>query len=182
MCTVLMPPGDNTIAVNKYTISYHSTLHTRQTSIQSDRYQVSHRYSYFSWWWAHSRPKHVEKRNKHTKKNCAPSWLYSQDLNFLCFYTFNSPTNTGKNIDLIYVHCTVLVETGAPSVAAVAFGCGNAIQGFLTRSSNYHIRCYSCVKHQTTEQIILQRRRCSITVLCKVWQSLGQIFTRKISY
>jgi len=27
----------------------------------------------------HSRPKHVEKRNKHTKKNCAPSWLYLQD-------------------------------------------------------------------------------------------------------
>jgi hypothetical protein len=57
----------------------HSTLHTRQSSTQSDKYQVSHRYSYFSWWWARSRPKHVEKRNKHTKKNCAPSWLYLQD-------------------------------------------------------------------------------------------------------
>ena len=27
----------------------------------------------------HSRPKHAEERNKHTKKNCAPSWLYLQD-------------------------------------------------------------------------------------------------------
>jgi hypothetical protein len=27
----------------------------------------------------HSHPKHVEKRNKHTKKNYAPSWLYLQD-------------------------------------------------------------------------------------------------------
>ena len=27
---------------------------------------------------AHSRPKRVEKRNKHTK-NCAPSWLYLQE-------------------------------------------------------------------------------------------------------
>jgi hypothetical protein len=27
----------------------------------------------------HSRPKHVEKKNKHTKKNYAPSWLYLQD-------------------------------------------------------------------------------------------------------
>jgi len=26
----------------------------------------------------HSHPKHVEKRNKHTTKNCAPSWLYLQ--------------------------------------------------------------------------------------------------------
>jgi len=37
---------------------------------------VSHRYSYFYWWWAHSCPKHVEKRNKHARKNCAPSWFY----------------------------------------------------------------------------------------------------------
>ena len=60
-------------------IRFHSTLHTRQSSTQSDKYQVSHRYSYFSWWWAHSRTKLVEKRNKHTKKNCTPSWLYLQD-------------------------------------------------------------------------------------------------------
>jgi len=24
----------------------------------------------------YSRPKHVENRNKHTRKNCAPCWLY----------------------------------------------------------------------------------------------------------
>ena len=60
-------------------VTLHSTLYTRQSSTQSDKYQVSHRYSYFSWWWAHSRPKHVEKRNKHTKNNCAPSWLYLQN-------------------------------------------------------------------------------------------------------
>jgi hypothetical protein len=45
-----------------------SGMHTRQSSTQGDKYQVSHRYSYFSWWWAHSLQKHVEKRNKHTKK------------------------------------------------------------------------------------------------------------------
>jgi len=54
-------------------------LHTRYSSIQNDKYQVSHKYSCFSWWWAHSLPSHVEKRNKHNKKNCAPSWLYLQD-------------------------------------------------------------------------------------------------------
>jgi U4/U6.U5 tri-snRNP-associated protein 1 len=64
---------------------FHSTLHTRQSSIQSDKYQVSHKYSCFSWWWAHSRPKHVEKRNKHSEKNCAPSWLYLQE-NWPFFY------------------------------------------------------------------------------------------------
>jgi len=30
-------------------------------------------------WWTHSRPKHVEKRNKYAKKNCARSRLYLQD-------------------------------------------------------------------------------------------------------
>jgi len=43
-------------------------LHTRQSSTHSDKYQVSHWYSYFSWWWAHSCPKHVENRNKYTRK------------------------------------------------------------------------------------------------------------------
>ena len=55
------------------------TLHTRQSSTQNNKYQVSHRYSYFSRWWAHSCLKHVEIRNKHTKKNCAQSWLYLQE-------------------------------------------------------------------------------------------------------
>jgi hypothetical protein len=40
---------------------------------------VSHRYSNFSWWWGYGCPKHVEKRNKYTKQNCAPSWIYLQD-------------------------------------------------------------------------------------------------------
>jgi hypothetical protein len=31
-------------------------------------------------WWEHSSlKKAVENRNKHTKKNCAPSWLYLQE-------------------------------------------------------------------------------------------------------
>ena len=56
-----------------------STVHTRQSSTQSDKYQLSHTYIYFFWWWTHGRPKHVEKRNEHTKKNCALSWIYLQD-------------------------------------------------------------------------------------------------------
>ena len=61
-----------------YVFIIHSTLHTRQSSIQNNKYKVSHKYSYFSWRWAHNRPKLVEKRNKHTKKKCAPSWLFLQ--------------------------------------------------------------------------------------------------------
>jgi len=39
-----------------------------RSSTQSDKYQVSHWYSNFSWWWAHSCPKHVKNINKHTRK------------------------------------------------------------------------------------------------------------------
>ena len=47
-------------------------LHTRQSSTQNNKYQVSHKHSCFSWWWTPSRPKHVEidkyTKNKYTKK------------------------------------------------------------------------------------------------------------------
>jgi hypothetical protein len=49
------------------------TLHTRQSSTQTDKYEVSYSYSYFSWWWARSCPKRVEKINKHTNILCR--WL-----------------------------------------------------------------------------------------------------------
>ena len=56
-----------------------ATMYGWLCGMEGDKYRVSHRYSYFSWWWAHIRPKYVEKRNKYTKKNCAPRWLYLQD-------------------------------------------------------------------------------------------------------
>ena len=41
----------------------------RESSTQNNKYQVSHKHSCFSWWWAHSRPKHVDiDKYKHTKK------------------------------------------------------------------------------------------------------------------
>ena len=44
---------------------WYAGWHTRQSSIQNNRYQVSQKHS-FSWWWAHSSMKHVE-TNKYTK-------------------------------------------------------------------------------------------------------------------
>jgi hypothetical protein len=41
-------------------------MNTRQSSTQNNKYQVSHKHSCFSWWWAHSWPKHVE-IDKYTK-------------------------------------------------------------------------------------------------------------------
>jgi hypothetical protein len=70
-------------------------------SIQNNKYQVSHKYSCFSWWWAHSRPKHVEKRNKHTKKSCAPIWLYvqgQQNIKFNMYVVWNAPFSSWSYI------------------------------------------------------------------------------------
>jgi len=55
------------------------TLHTRQSSTQDNKYQVLHKHSCFSWLWAHNRPKHVEKRNNHTKnKLCTKLTLFTR--------------------------------------------------------------------------------------------------------
>jgi hypothetical protein len=60
----------------------HSTLHTRQSSTQNNKYQASHKHSCFSWWWAHRRPKHVEiDKYKYTKnKLCSKLVLFTRSL------------------------------------------------------------------------------------------------------
>ena len=56
----------------------HMLLHTRQSPTQNNKYQVSHKHSCFSWWWTHSRPKHVE-IDKYTKnKLCTKLALFSK--------------------------------------------------------------------------------------------------------
>jgi hypothetical protein len=90
---------------------FHSTLHTRQSSIQNNKYQMSQKHSCFSWWWAHSCPKHVEKRNKHTKK-CFTSWLYLQDhsqmLSFDRFHEMQSDSRRVPNRYLPWFQSFVL--------------------------------------------------------------------------
>ena len=72
--TMCPSSGENTVPM------WQRVFVTRQSSIYSDKYQVSHRYGIFSWWWAHCCLKHVQKSNKHIKKICAPSWFYLQKM------------------------------------------------------------------------------------------------------
>jgi len=44
---------------------------------QYNKYQVSYKYSCFSWWWAHSRPKHV-KFDKYTRNKYKLNLKYSR--------------------------------------------------------------------------------------------------------
>jgi len=59
---------------------WNSTLHTRQSSTQTNKYEVSHKYSCFSWWWAHSHPKHVVvDKYKYTKNElCTKLALFTR--------------------------------------------------------------------------------------------------------
>ena len=48
-----------------------SDLHTKRSPTQSDIYQMTYWYNWYSWWWALVCSKHVENRNKYTyKRNC----------------------------------------------------------------------------------------------------------------
>ena len=58
--------------------SIHFTLHTRQSSTQNNKYQVSHEHSGLSRWWAYIRLKHVQ-INKYTKNMLCS---YHQQMHF----------------------------------------------------------------------------------------------------
>jgi len=61
------------------------------------------------WWWTHSRPKHVEKRNKHTNKNFATSWIYLQDY-----------TGVYGQKNVKFKFATVNFEIFPPSLAVIS--------------------------------------------------------------
>ena len=54
--TMCPSSGETTVFV----CGWQPGMHTTQSSTQNNKYQVSKKHSCFSWWWAHSRPKHVE--------------------------------------------------------------------------------------------------------------------------
>ena len=59
-----------------YAAAYAPAYQTVAT--QSNKYQVSQKHSSFSWWWAHSHPKHVE-INKYVKnKLCTKLALFTR--------------------------------------------------------------------------------------------------------
>ena len=61
---------------------YGPILHTRQSSTQNNKHQVSHKHSCFSWWWAHSCPKHVEiDKCKYTKNKLCTKLVSFTRLN-----------------------------------------------------------------------------------------------------
>ena len=76
---------------------------------------VSHRYSNFSWWWAHGCPKHVEKRNKYIKQKCTPSWIYLQDCTRM-----HGQQNINLNNNSLTVQDNIPTNNECPSYANYA--------------------------------------------------------------
>ena len=88
--TICPSSGENTVPMRHLVFV---TLYTWLSGIQGPAYQTVINMEweipgvtyvrYFSWWWAHICPKHVEKSIKHIKKICAPSWFYLQKTQLL---------------------------------------------------------------------------------------------------
>jgi len=102
-CTILqINPTRCTILLSIFSFTPTSRPDAAHTEWQIP---VSHRHSNFSWWWARGCPKHVEKRNKYTKQNCAPSWICLQKhaLTTAWFFTlpYSLPNYSGFLTNLI---------------------------------------------------------------------------------
>jgi len=78
-CTILLSIFISLLYMFRATMCPSSEETSRPDTIHTEwQIPVSYRYSNFSWWWAHGCPKLVEKKNKYTKQNCAPSSIYLQ--------------------------------------------------------------------------------------------------------
>ena len=66
--TMCPSSGEITVSMRHWYLVFcvDDCLVCRLSSTQNNKYQVSHKNRCFSWWWAHSRLKHVE-INKYTK-------------------------------------------------------------------------------------------------------------------
>jgi hypothetical protein len=58
------------------------------SSIQSDIYHMSYWNNLLFWWWAHGCPKHVENRNKRTRKRVVRQVGYLQRLHYTIGRTY----------------------------------------------------------------------------------------------
>jgi hypothetical protein len=74
-----------------------------RSSIQNDIYQMSYWYNSFSWWWARGCPKHVENRNKHTRKRTVRQVGY-----WLGLYRDARSTEHKKEGRYVHVHAKEL--------------------------------------------------------------------------
>jgi len=65
-----MVSGKTQIGAQFFLEYLYLSISTWLSSTQNNKYQVPHKHSCISWWWALSRPKHVEiGKHKYTKKN-----------------------------------------------------------------------------------------------------------------
>jgi len=78
---------------------YQTVIHTEW------KYQVSHWYSYFSWWWAHNCPKHVQNRNKHKGKIVRQvGFIYKTKGNTVFFRVWKNSNNWYTELSQLLCH------------------------------------------------------------------------------
>jgi hypothetical protein len=129
-------------------LQFHPNLHTRRSSTQSYIYQMSYWYNYFSWWWTHSCPKHVENGNKHTWRGIVRQVGYWQGyfLLFICalfneFPRFSWSGDVGlltANFCFIYVlHCSYLSQCRIWNYRCIALGVYHNRESEITTVLHY---------------------------------------------
>jgi hypothetical protein len=86
-------------------------LHTRESSTQNNKYKVSHKHICFSWWWAHSQPKHVE-IDKYTKnKLCTKLVLFTGWTDLSSVGHVRTPVLLKREIEYVSKYCGFMLET-----------------------------------------------------------------------
>jgi hypothetical protein len=84
----------------------HSILHTRQSAIQNNKHQLSHKYSCSSWWWTCRGLKHVEVINKideiHWEKLCPKLVSFMTLYKLQVFSIVKFQCNVLLNYDSVY--------------------------------------------------------------------------------
>ena len=97
-----------------------STLHTRLSSRHNNKHQASQKHSCVSWWWVHNSPKHVEKINKQTKKNCAPSWFIYKIISGKLSQIHNSLSPASNTVFRAVASSVILLAHILPSSVEIS--------------------------------------------------------------
>ena len=92
---------------------FHPNLHTRRSPTQSDMYQMSYLYNWFSWWWTQRCSKHVENWNKYSyiRKNNLRPVGYLQEFSLIYFARTTSLQYEVCTYIYIYIYIYIYTHT-----------------------------------------------------------------------
>ena len=123
-------------------------LHTRRSSTQSGIYHILHWYSWFSRWWAHGCPKHVQNRNKYSWKRTLRQVRYLKRI-------LRDARSTKHKKHKVYVYVLQTLLQGAWQTLAgrwfdthVWKHCDISSCSYWSLKTNYFRGCLLCAENE----------------------------------